>query len=201
MAHLYRAAWVVPIAAPPIRRGWVAVDRGRIVSVGPPGSNPPSGIVETIDLGAAALLPGLVNAHTHLELSWMRNQVPPAASMPAWAARLMALRRTVSTEPPAPILEAVREVRAAGTSLVGDVTQHPRGLRTAGRQRPGRCALSRVARVQRAGARRSRRVRAGRARRADAHRVAAAVDRAARPVFRVSGAVSRDRRRVGRSSR
>jgi cytosine/adenosine deaminase-related metal-dependent hydrolase len=121
MAHLYRAAWVVPIAAPPIRRGWVAVDRGRIVSAGPPGSNPPSGIVETIDLGAAALLPGLVNAHTHLELSWMRNQVPPAASMPAWAARLMALRRTVTTEPPAPILEAVREVRAAGTSLVGDV--------------------------------------------------------------------------------
>jgi cytosine/adenosine deaminase-related metal-dependent hydrolase len=122
MAHLYRAAWVVPIAVPPIRRGWVAVEHGRIVSVGTAGSNPPSDIVETIDLGAAALLPGLVNAHTHLELSWMRDQVPPAASMPAWAARLMALRRMVSAEPPDPIVAAVREVRAAGTSLVGDVT-------------------------------------------------------------------------------
>ena len=52
----------------------------------------------------------------------MRNQVPPSDSMPAWAARLMALRRAVAAEPPEPIGEAVRELRAAGTALVGDVT-------------------------------------------------------------------------------
>jgi cytosine/adenosine deaminase-related metal-dependent hydrolase len=124
---LYRAAWVLPIAAPPIRRGWVLVDRGRILSAGrleqlPQPREPSTQPIETIDLGDAAVLPGLVNAHTHLELSWMRNQVPPSDSMPAWAARLMALRRTVSAEPPAPISEAVRELRAAGTALVGDVT-------------------------------------------------------------------------------
>lgn len=122
MAHLYRAAWVLPIRTPPIRNGWVAVDRGRIASVGECGAEPPAGTDEVTDLGDAAILPGLVNAHTHLELSWMRHQVPPAGSMPAWAARLMALRRTVSAEPPAPILAAVQEARAAGTSLVGDVT-------------------------------------------------------------------------------
>lgn len=122
MAHLYRAAWILPIATPPIRGGWVALERGRVTAVGTPGSEPAAAQGETIDLGGVAILPGLVNAHTHLELSWMRNQVPPAASMPAWAARLMALRRTVSAEPPAPILDAVRDIRAAGTSLVGDVT-------------------------------------------------------------------------------
>jgi cytosine/adenosine deaminase-related metal-dependent hydrolase len=124
---LYRAAWVLPIAAPPIRRGWVLVDRGLIRASGSPDRqpaqlDPSTQHIETIDLGNVAVLPGLVNAHTHLELSWMRNQVPPSDSMPAWAARLMALRRTVSAEPPEPIREAVRELRAAGTALVGEVT-------------------------------------------------------------------------------
>lgn len=120
MAHLYRAAWVLPVAGPPIRNGWIAIERGRIAAVGS-GDAPPA-VDETIDLGRVAVLPGLVNAHTHLELSWMRNQVPPGTAMPEWAERLMALRRTVGAEPPLPILDAVRDVRAAGTSLVGDVT-------------------------------------------------------------------------------
>ena len=52
----------------------------------------------------------------------MRGQVQPNSSMPAWAASLMALRRTVSHEPPEPIADAVAEARRSGTCLVGDVT-------------------------------------------------------------------------------
>jgi aminodeoxyfutalosine deaminase len=122
---LYRAAWVLPIVTPPARDGWVLVDRGRIQASGagqdPIGIQSPDS-VEVIDLGDVAVLPGLVNAHTHLELSWMRHQVPPSRSMAAWASNLMALRRRSTGDPPAPILAAVRDVRAAGTSLVGDVT-------------------------------------------------------------------------------
>jgi cytosine/adenosine deaminase-related metal-dependent hydrolase len=121
---LHRAAWVLPVAAPPIRRGWVLTSRGRVVASGPDSHDPPSSPErpETIDYGNAALMPGLVNAHTHLELSWMHNQVPPSDSMPAWAARVVALRRTAVSEPLEPIHDAVCEVRASGTSLVGDVT-------------------------------------------------------------------------------
>ena len=123
MPALYRATWVLPIAAPPIRDGWVAVDRGRITAVGGAATVPESTAVTSItDLGAAAILPGLVNAHTHLELSWMHGRVPPEDSMPRWAAALMALRRSVSGEPEEPIVEAIRAARAAGTSVVGDVT-------------------------------------------------------------------------------
>jgi aminodeoxyfutalosine deaminase len=112
----YRAAWILPIAQRPIAGGVVSVDRDVITGVGPPSG----GIVE--DLGDVAVLPGLVNAHTHLELSWMRGQVAPSHSMPAWAASLMALRRTVSHEPSEPIADAIREARRTGTCLVGDVT-------------------------------------------------------------------------------
>src|SRR3990170_3213706 len=52
----------------------------------------------------------------------MRDRVPPGGSMPEWASRLLALRRTVERDPSEPMADAVREARAAGTSLVGDVT-------------------------------------------------------------------------------
>jgi aminodeoxyfutalosine deaminase len=124
--RLYRAAWVLPIAAPPIRRGSVLIDGGRIVGVFHEEAFPHlAGRAvdpEAIDLGNAAILPGLVNAHTHLELSWMRGRIPPSDSMPAWAAQLIALRREQGADPPEPIAGAVVEARAAGTALVGDVT-------------------------------------------------------------------------------
>lgn len=94
----------------------VSIDRGRVASVGPHDGG------AVVDLGNVAILPGLVNAHTHLELSWMRGQVPPNASMPAWASMLMALRRSVSHEAGEPIVDAIAEARASGTCLVGDVT-------------------------------------------------------------------------------
>jgi aminodeoxyfutalosine deaminase len=112
----YRAAWVLPIAQRPIRGGVVSIERDSIASVAEYDGGP----VE--DLGDVAILPGLVNAHTHLELSWMRGQVAPSTSMPSWAASLMALRRTVSHEPAAPVRDAILEARASGTCLVGDIT-------------------------------------------------------------------------------
>jgi aminodeoxyfutalosine deaminase len=66
---VYRARWVLPIAAPPIDEGWVAVDGGRVAAVG---AGPvQSGLGAEVDLGRVALLPALVNAHTHLELSYL----------------------------------------------------------------------------------------------------------------------------------
>ena len=118
----YHAAWILPIGVEPVSAGFVTVNGGRIVSVSNQGSSPSSRDVETIDLGDVAILPGLVNAHTHLELSWMRGRVAPSASLPAWAANLMALRRAQQPDPPGPIESAIREARASGTAVVGDVS-------------------------------------------------------------------------------
>ena len=112
----YRAAWIVPIVRPPIRGGIVSVDRDLIVDLRDDDGKAAE------DLGSVAVLPGLVNAHTHLELSWMRGEVPPGQSMPAWASALIARRRSVSAEPVEPIADAIGEARQSGTCLVGDVT-------------------------------------------------------------------------------
>jgi cytosine/adenosine deaminase-related metal-dependent hydrolase len=111
----YRAAWVLPMDQPPIRDGTVTVNRGVIIRVEAHGSG------QAEDLGSIVILPGLVNAHTHLELSWMHGQLPPGASMPAWAASLIALQRTTPTAPCTPIVNAIAAARASGTCLVGDV--------------------------------------------------------------------------------
>ncbi|MGH7648945.1 MAG: amidohydrolase family protein, partial [Gemmatimonadaceae bacterium] len=89
----YHARWVLPIAAPPIHDGTVAVDDGRIAYVGPRPSAPPG---DDSDLEDAVLLPGLVNAHTHLELTAFRGLMPDVP-VRDWIVMLQAAKVTVMT--------------------------------------------------------------------------------------------------------
>ncbi len=118
MTRLYRAAWVLPIEGPPIPDGWIEVRDGRVAALGAARERPPAA---PADVPQVAIVPALVNAHVHLELSWMRGLVPAGDSMPAWASALIALRRSSTTDPYPAIVAAIRESRAAGTTLVGDV--------------------------------------------------------------------------------
>jgi 5-methylthioadenosine/S-adenosylhomocysteine deaminase len=74
MTTIYSAKWVVPVSSLPIEDGAVVVEGKRIVGIG----NRKSLILEfpeaTVDdFGEAAIIPGLVNCHTHLELTAMRG--------------------------------------------------------------------------------------------------------------------------------
>jgi cytosine/adenosine deaminase-related metal-dependent hydrolase len=118
-----RAAWVCPISRPPIRDGWVAVEGGRIVDVG--AGERPAGAAR--DLGHVAILPGLVNAHTHLELSWLRGRVPPAATFIDWITQLFLTRggrseRCDDDKVTSAARQAAFEMREFGTAAVGDIS-------------------------------------------------------------------------------
>jgi cytosine/adenosine deaminase-related metal-dependent hydrolase len=89
----YHARWVLPISASPIEHGTVAVRDGRIAYVGPRASVPPEGGADA-DLGESLLLPGLVNAHTHLELTMMRGFLEDL-DFPSWIVRLNSVKRAV----------------------------------------------------------------------------------------------------------
>jgi len=117
---VYKADWVLPIAGVPIRNGCVAIEGGRIAAVS---LIPTSG---TVDLGRAVILPALVNAHTHFELSYLRGVVPPAARFLDWIASIMAARRQYA-DPQDPVIVAaahagIEEARTSGTGLVGDIS-------------------------------------------------------------------------------
>ena len=119
----FRAAWVVPIDQRPIQNGIVDIDAGRIAGIrSGAGLRTP----QARDLGNVALMPGLVNAHTHLELSWMQGRVPPASKFTDWVTAMFAVRgrpdAAMTDAQVAAIPSAIAEARAAGTVAVGDIS-------------------------------------------------------------------------------
>ena len=117
---IFRAAWLLPIAGEPVQDGWVAVEDRRIVEVG---SGAAAG---AIDLGGSVILPALVNAHTHLELSYLHRRIPPGGPFLDWIRPLMAARRAYP-DPADPAIvgaarEAIRQSHACGTGLLGEVS-------------------------------------------------------------------------------
>jgi cytosine/adenosine deaminase-related metal-dependent hydrolase len=117
---IFRARWILPIDSPSIHGGWIETAERRVVGVGR--GTPPAAAQ---DLGHVVVLPALVNAHTHLELSWLAGHVPPAASMIEWIRAILRLRADPpggETERLAAMRRGVAEMWETGTSVVGDVS-------------------------------------------------------------------------------
>lgn len=117
--RIWRAAWVVPVAGPPLRDGAVAAAGGRIVDVGPAGAvaarNPGAAVT---DLGAAIVVPGLVDAHCHLEWSLLDGVLAPSG-FAAWLRRFLPLRALMAPANHATAARwgALRALRAGTTTL------------------------------------------------------------------------------------
>ncbi|MHB1072999.1 MAG: amidohydrolase family protein [Gemmatimonadaceae bacterium] len=85
----YHARWVLPIARPALRDATVVVEGGRIAWVGARAEAPPG---HDVELGEVILMPGLVNVHTHLELTAMRGFLEEL-DFAEWIIRLAAAKR------------------------------------------------------------------------------------------------------------
>ena len=130
----FRARWIVPVGRRTIEDGWLRIERGRIAAIGRRRltGNPPSG--QSIDLGDAIILPGLVNAHTHLEFSDLERPLEAEGGLPGWIARVVALRRARPSglEEVARLARSLRaglaESLSFGVTTIGDIaTAVPRG--------------------------------------------------------------------------
>ncbi len=89
-----------------------------------PWTSPPATLeTELIDWGDAVILPGLVNAHTHLELTDLHGQITAPRSFSDWLRQLISLRRTWCRERFIESTRAgLRMSIASGTTLVGDIS-------------------------------------------------------------------------------
>lgn len=111
------ARWVFPVVGPPLRDGVVSISQGGIDRVGPAGFLTPD-----VHLGNVALLPGLVNAHTHFDLSGLRHRIHPSPDFTGWLTGVIRARLAASPEHVAADVRAgAAESAAAGVALVGDI--------------------------------------------------------------------------------
>jgi cytosine/adenosine deaminase-related metal-dependent hydrolase len=88
---------VLPIASPPIRRGAVRVEGSQIVAVGPASELTALEGEPVTDLGASTLLPGLINAHCHLDFTRFKGIISPRQGFTEWIKTINALRRSFTT--------------------------------------------------------------------------------------------------------
>lgn len=118
-----QARYVFPVEGAPIEDGLVRLQQGRIGWVGPA-----RGQEGDLDLGNVAIIPGFVNAHTHLELSRLdsdgsREEADGTESFIGWLKRVVEQRRNGSE---AILKNAVGEnLKAcieAGTTCLADTT-------------------------------------------------------------------------------
>lgn len=122
-----RAGWLLPIDRPPIEGGYVAVTDGIITAV--KASDP--GESSVTDLGDVVLLPGLVNAHTHLEFSGLARPLgSPGMSLPAWIRSVIADRGRSNRDAAAAIAAGLRESQTAGVVAIGEIATAAAGCYT-----------------------------------------------------------------------
>jgi len=119
----------VSVAAPPVRDGAVLIsDDGRIEAAGPDRDVPRPPNAEAREFPKGVLLPGLVNTHTHLELSFLRG----ALRQPEFHRWVYEVRdRKASTTPEAFLAsaeEGVRECFASGITTVADCGDSGAGI-------------------------------------------------------------------------
>ncbi|MFZ5452722.1 MAG: amidohydrolase family protein [Thermodesulfobacteriota bacterium] len=120
-AHVSR--WVLPVSGPPIDNGAVLVAGDRIKAVGS-ASEVLRGFQGQInDHGFGAILPGLVNCHTHLEFSALAGRVPPQERWEDWLALTLAAAAALTPpEKNAGLRRGLQALRDTGVALVGDIS-------------------------------------------------------------------------------
>jgi cytosine/adenosine deaminase-related metal-dependent hydrolase len=115
----FRADYVFPIFADPIKNGIVTVDdRGKIISVSDH-NNPPDGPVEQL---SGIICPGFINTHCHVELSHLKDKIKPGGGLVNFIKDVQTFRNTDDKQVQDAIQKADAEMYTNGIVAVGDIS-------------------------------------------------------------------------------
>ena len=123
---IIRARIVVTMHGAPIENGAVAVSGNRIVDIGTFDDVKARNAGNTVDLGEQALLPGLINAHCHLDYTCLRGKIAPQKSFTDWIRAINAKKSGLSPKDyVASINEGFEEAKKFGTTTIANLTAFP----------------------------------------------------------------------------
>lgn len=150
--RVLHADHVLPGDVPPIADGAVVVDgSGVVVEIGPATSVLPQYAGLPVERVRGVVFPGLVNAHTHLELSSMRGKVPGGHGFVQWVDRLITTRsETLADEDSEAIERGIDEIARSATVAVGDITNSLGAVMPLARRGIGGCVFHEVLGLDRA---------------------------------------------------
>lgn len=124
---ILRARTVVPILGEPIEDGAVAVDGEKIAGVGTLAEIRKAFGGKVLDLGEQVLLPGLVNAHCHLDYTILRNRIPRQRSFADWIVAINTEKAKLTEQDYIHSIEAgFAEAVRFGTTAMANLTALPK---------------------------------------------------------------------------
>jgi len=123
---ILRAKTILPITAPPIEDGAVFIVGNKIHSVTPWKNLRPHQREKVVDLGEVILLPGLINAHCHLDYTDMAGELSPPKTFTDWIAAITAHKTGWSYSDYARSwLRGAHQLLKSGTTTVADIEVMP----------------------------------------------------------------------------
>ena len=116
---IIRSRVVVPMEGEPINDGAVVVEGERITDVGRFADLKCRHAGDVLDLGEQVLLPGLVNAHCHLDYTLLRGKIPPQRAFADWIRSINAQKATLSeADYVGSITAGLAEAQSFGTTSI-----------------------------------------------------------------------------------
>ena len=123
---ILRARTLLPVSQPPIENGAVILSGNRIQAVGPWPDLRPDADGNVLDLGEVILLPGLINAHCHLDYTDMAGMLPPPKTFTDWIPLILAAKSGWGYSDYARSwLNGARMLARTGTTTVADIETVP----------------------------------------------------------------------------
>ena len=123
---IVRARTIVPMAGDPIEDGAVAIEGNQIAGVGRFEEVKASHRGDVVDLGEQILLPGLINAHCHLDYTLLRGQILPQESFTDWIRAINAAKAKLTTKDYLAAINAgFAEAQSFGTTTIVNLTAFP----------------------------------------------------------------------------